>query len=58
MPAKSSKQYRLMAGIMSGSINPGSEGPSRAVAKEFVDKTPHAKRRRFMKNLSLHKRAK
>ncbi len=51
MPAKSGKQFRYMAGVMSGSINPGKSGPSRSVAKEFVDKTPSNKRKRFASNL-------
>lgn len=48
MPAKSAKQYRLMAGVASGSI-PATGGLTRGVAKEFVDATSKEKRSEFMK---------
>ena len=56
MPAKSAKQYGLMAGVMSGSIKGSGISPS--VAKEFVDKTPANKRSRFSKSLRKHKKEK
>lgn len=46
MPAKSGKQYRLMAAAAHGKSN---IGPSEAVAKEFIRKTPKKKRSLFMK---------
>ena len=46
MPAKSAKQY----GIAHGSIT-GKAGPSRAVAKEFVNATPAKKKHKFAKAL-------
>lgn len=52
MPAKSPAQYRFMAGIAHGMKPKGKNkglGPSEAVAKEFVDKTPPKKRSFFMK---------
>jgi len=49
MPAKSSKQYGLMAGVMSGSIK--GSGVPKSVASEFVHKTPAKKRSAFAKNL-------
>lgn len=49
MPAKSEKQYKFMAGIAHGMKPRGGVGPSEAVAKEFVDKTPPEKRKMFMK---------
>lgn len=56
MPAKSSKQYGLMQGVLHGSIT-GKSLPSKAVAREFVEKTPAKKRRAFTKAL-MHKRGK
>jgi hypothetical protein len=50
MPAKSGKQYRFMSGIMAGSIKPGN-GPSKAVAREFVEKTPAKKRSEFARHM-------
>lgn len=47
MPAKSSKQYKLMAAIAHGA---DIAGPSKEVAKKFVDETPKEKRSMFMKN--------
>ena len=54
MPARSGAQYRLMAGVMSGAIK--GSGIDKSVAKEFVDKTPAAKRSRFAKHLKKHKK--
>ena len=42
MPAKSAKQYGYMQAKLHGSITGGS-GPSRAVAREFVDAHPSQK---------------
>jgi hypothetical protein len=54
MPAKSGKQYRLMAMIAAGkkpskSKSSSGVGPSEEVAKEFVSKTPEKKRKLFMR---------
>ena len=46
MPAKSKKQYNFMQGIAHGNIS-SIGGPSKSVAKEFVDKTPESKRKKF-----------
>lgn len=51
MPAKSAKQYGLMQAIAHGSKT-GLGGPSKEVAREFVDKTPHSKRKKFAKALA------
>jgi hypothetical protein len=51
MPAKTAKQYRLMAAIAHGAKPKGGKGPSREVAEEFVKETPPAKRREFMAQL-------
>ncbi len=48
MPAKSAKQYKFMAAHMKGDNN-SAIGPSPQVAREFVEKTPKAKRKLFMK---------
>ena len=48
MPAKSAKQYRLMAGIAHGMKSKGGIGPSKEVAEEFVKKTPTSKRKLWM----------
>jgi len=48
MPAKSKAQYGLMQAAAHGSIT---GGPSKAVAKEFVNKTPAKKRKKFAKSL-------
>lgn len=48
MPAKSAKQYKLMAGIAHGGI-PATGGLTKAVAKEFVDATPSGMRSEYMK---------
>jgi len=57
MPAKSDKQYGLMAGVMAGSIK-GKGLPSKAVAKEFVHATPAKKRSAFAKHLKQSKKSK
>lgn len=49
MPAKSAKQYRFMQAMAHGEKSKKGIGPSEAVAKEFVDKTPKTKRSLFMK---------
>jgi hypothetical protein len=51
VPTKSGKQYRFMQAVAHGSVTGGSSGPSRSVAKEFVEKTPAKKRRMFSKEL-------
>lgn len=50
MPAKSAKQYRFMQAIAHGSKSFSSSGPSKAVAKEFIEKTPKKKRSLFAKS--------
>lgn len=47
MPAKSGKQYRFFQAILHGKER--AAGPSKKVAKEFIDKTPSKKRSTFMK---------
>lgn len=50
MPAKTAKQYNFMQAVLhkpGGSDKIG--GPSKRVAKEFVDKTPSKKKSMFMK---------
>lgn len=49
MPAKSAKQYRFMAAVAHGMKPKNGVGPSKAVAEEFVHKTPKKKRSLFMK---------
>jgi hypothetical protein len=49
MPAKSGRQYRFMAGIAHGMKPNKGVGPSPEVAREFIEKTPRAKRSEFMK---------
>lgn len=49
MPAKSAKQYRMMAAIAHGAKPLKSVGPSKEVAEEFVKKTPKKKRSIFMR---------
>lgn len=48
MPAKSGKQYRMMQAIAHGTSNK-SIGPSKEVAKHFIEETPKKKRSLFMK---------
>ena len=50
MPAKSSAQYKLMAGIAHGMKPNFGVGPSKEVAEEFVKKTPAKKRKLFMRS--------
>lgn len=52
MPAKSAKQYRLMQAAAHGNLT--GPGPSKEVAKEFIDKTPAKKRSLFMKKDKKH----
>ena len=47
MPAKSAKQYRYMQAIAHGATSQKGIGPSEAVAKEFVKKTPAKKRKEW-----------
>jgi len=54
MPAKSGKQFKLMAGVMSGSIK-GSGIPS-STASDFVHATPAKKRSAFSKHLKKFKK--
>lgn len=56
MPAKSAKQYGMMAAIDHGAKSDSGIGPSKKVAKEFVDKTSPDKRSMFMKHLRGKKR--
>jgi len=49
MPAKSAKQYKMMAAIAHGAKMKHGVGPSPEVAREFVEKTPAKKRSLFMK---------
>jgi hypothetical protein len=52
MPAKSKKQYGLMQAIAHGKPSiMGNAGPTKAVAREFINKTPAKKRREFSRNL-------
>jgi hypothetical protein len=48
MPAKSAKQWRYMAGVMSGNIK-ATGGLTPAKAKEFVDSTPQSLRKQYSK---------
>lgn len=49
MPAKSAKQYKFMQAVLHDKSTKGFDGgPSKKVAKEFVDKTPPMDRSRFM----------
>lgn len=54
MPSKSAAQHRFMEGIAHGMKPRGGNGPSKAVAQEFVqaDKGKHLKRK---KKLNPHK---
>lgn len=54
MPAKSSRQYKLMAAIAHGASPSSKTGPSKEVAKKFVEETPAAKRSMFMKKKKKH----
>ncbi len=57
MPAKSTKQWGLMSMIAHGGKMGGLGGPTKAVAKEFVAKTPKDKRSAFSKALRKKKRS-
>ena len=52
MPAKSAKQYGLMQVAAHSPEKLRGVGPSSAVAKEFINKTPAKKRRSFAKSLA------
>lgn len=49
MPAKSAKQYKFMQAVAHGGSDKFDGGPSKKVAKEFIDETPKKDRSRFMK---------
>jgi hypothetical protein len=55
MPVKSAKQYGMMTAIAGGAKPQSSIGPSQAVAKEMVHRTPSKKRSAFMKALKKRK---
>lgn len=48
MPAKTSAQYNLMQAALHGNLKKKG-GPSKSVAKDFIDKTPPDKRHMFAK---------
>ena len=55
MPAVSAAQYGLMQARANNAPNKsitGGAGPTQAVAKEFVNKTPAKKRKRFAQILA------
>lgn len=54
MPAKSAKQYGLMAASARGTLR--GLGPPPEVAEEFISKTPATKRSRFAKALARKKK--
>lgn len=58
MPAKSAKQYGLMQARLHGTSNSSNSaaGPSKEVAKEFIDKTPSVDRKKFAKALAKHRK--
>ena len=58
MPAKTGKQYRFMQMIAHGSNKERAVGPSKAVAREMIDKTPIKKRKQFMKSNSTRDKIK
>lgn len=49
MPAVSGKQYRFMQAVAHGASTKKGIGPSEAVAREFVKKTPVKKRKEWSK---------
>jgi len=49
MPAKSAKQYRFMAMMAHSKGKQRAAGPSKEVAREFIEKTPPKKRSEFMR---------
>lgn len=57
MPARSAKQYGLMQAAAHGTMK-GLGGPSAAVAKEFVAKTPKDKRSAFSATLRKKRKKK
>lgn len=52
MPAKSEKQYKFMQAVLHSKTNKKGVGPSKEVAKKFVEETPKEKRSLFMKSKS------
>jgi hypothetical protein len=53
MPAKSARQY----GLMQAALHGGSSAVPKSVAREFVEKTPAKKRKKFAQSL-MHKKSK
>lgn len=49
MPARTPAQYRLMAAVAHGADLGKGKNIPKSVAREFVEKTPSAKRSKFMK---------
>jgi hypothetical protein len=49
MPAKSAPQYRLMQAALHGAKLKKKGGPSKSVAREFINKTPPEDRKMFAK---------
>jgi hypothetical protein len=47
MPAKSAKQYKLMQTVLHGVGPTVKDSPSKAVAREIVEKTPKKQRSMF-----------
>ena len=54
MPIRSKSQYGLMQAAAHGKLR-GIGGPSKEVAKEFIDKTPAKKRSNFAKFINKGK---
>lgn len=54
MPARSAKQYNMMQAIAHGAFT---GGPSKEVAREFIEKTPHETRSRFAKMVGRKKKS-
>lgn len=54
MPVKSKKQYGLMQAAAHGNLR--GVGPSPAVAKEMIAKTPATKRKKFAAGLRRRKK--
>lgn len=52
-PAVSAEQYGLALAVMSGGVRERT-GMTKEVAKEIVERTPHAQRVKFAKELSSH----
>ena len=55
MPAKSKAQYGLMQAAAHGNLK-SLGGPSPEVAKEFIEKTPEDKRKKFAKAIAKGKK--